>query len=696
MLKKNILYFILISIGAFILFPVLAYLINSLLDRDISFEQLKSEFSFDYVLNLLINGDVYVSFFKFTELNPINIGFIGVSVIGYLFIILGNFGPSEKNKFERKENYGSHGTARFQTGNEIRKNYYTGPREGWFLGSINEDSFELGMKSAVHAISNAAELNAQINVVGPPGSNKTTGYVYPNMFYIPYAYEGSEDNPDIIVTDPKGEILSFTGKYLESKNYDLKIIDFLHLMYGDSVNPISYIEEEEDIMKIATGFVGAAGMKNAKSQSADPIWEQGESLLLGALIAFVLEVYPPEKRTFEEVSKVLASPNIRDFDKAETLFTRHNITGYGEELWNKFLNLEDKLRSGVVGGLSIKMALFSLSKVKRITNTNSFDFKEIGRKKEKPLAIFIQMPDEDRTFSPIINTIISMMIKTMYSTARETGSKLPNPVYMILEEIANIGKLPSIEELLGTMRGRRIFPMMIWQDLVQMKSMFGDAWDGIIAKCDTQIYLGVNDQTTAKYVSEKLGKTTIQIQGTSSKDEGILSSGKTQSKSKSQRQLMFPDEVERFDNRKLIVIQRSRNPVVLKKTQYKFWEKMIMEPLELDDLPLVSRFYENNTSQEETIKIRDDKEVAATFDDVHKTEDNSPQMDENFGESVVIETGEIIPEEEIIQFEEPINFADEVEMHDVIEDDEEFTFSFENEPQEEIIQLPGSEFERRN
>ncbi|MDP4084718.1 MAG: type IV secretory system conjugative DNA transfer family protein [Bacillota bacterium] len=695
-MKKNIAMLIFYAIAGLILLPVLAYIVLEILNNEISLKTLFSNLSGAYFLGLLMNHKVYVSYFK---INPVNVACWGLIGYGLFMLLLSNIGPTEKKRFEQREKYGSHGSSRWQREREIKENYYQGPREGWFLGSIEKTHFSLKENVAAHAVENSSNLNMQVNVAGPPGSNKTTGFVYPNMFYIPYSYRNSKDKPDIIVTDPKGEILAYTGNYFLNNNYEIKIIDFLHLKYGDATNPLSYIESEEDIMKIATGFVGAAAMKDAKSQNADPIWEQGESLLLAALISFVVEVFPPSEQTFETVGQVLASPNIRDFELAETLFARHNITGYGLELWNKFLNLEDKLRSGVVGGLSIKMALFSLSKVKKITGKNSFDFREIGRKKEKPFAIFIQMPDEDRTYSPIINTIISMMIKTMYSTARETFSKLPNPVYMILEEIANIGRLPGIEDLLGTMRGRRIYPMMIWQDLVQMKKMFGDSWEGIVAKCDTQVYLGVNDQFTSKYISEKLGKTTIKTQGTSEKGGGIMAgSGKTQSQNYSQRPLLFPDEVERFDNDKFFIVQRSRQPLSLHKTQYKFWEtdKKIVEPLNLEDLPLVDRLYKK-TSEEEianTIEVvPENKELELTpiipemITPISKTESEITKEPEISIEEELSHVGyqeEI--EDESIQFES-INDYEDIE-------EEDFDFDEPEIPEDDFVKLPVSEFER--
>jgi type IV secretory pathway TraG/TraD family ATPase VirD4 len=686
--RKNIIYLALIGIGGFTVFPVISFVINSILDRQLSIEQFQANLSFGYVVDLLFSKEVHLAFYGF---NPINVGFWGVTGFGVLMVLLSAFGPNEKSKFEQMEAYGSHGSSRWQTKEEIKKNYYEDPIEGWYLGSIDKDEFKLGAPAAVHAIKNSVNLNSQIIVYGPPGSNKTTGLINTNMQHIPHAYKKSKEKADIIVTDPKGEILTLSGKYLQDNNYDVKVIDFLNLSYGESVNVLAYIEDYEDILRVAKGFVSASSSAEGVTKTGDPIWENGEALLLGALIAFVKEVYPPEEQNFDMIGRIIGSPNIRDQEIAETFFQRHNVSPFANELWDKFLNLEDKVRSGVVGGLSIMMTLFSIPKVKDVTNLNTIDFRELGRKKEKPLAIFIQIPDEEKTFSPIVNAIVSMMLKTMYRTARETNSVLPNPVYMIIEEMANIGKLHGIEEMLGTMRGRRIYPMMIWQDLIQIKKMFGDSWEGLLAKCDTQIFLGGNDQFTLEYISKSLGPTTIKTQGTSSKVGGLMtSSGNSQSQNYTKRELMFPDEVKRMSNSKLIVLQRGRFPLMLNKTQYKHWNKPIADPLELHELPLLGRLYEkpiveevfeSNPAIQEPIENNVEVAVNDSVVDINP-DDESP-----IGELVDLETGEILASQE--EFVVPDIYETEAIQ------DEEFDFDFEPEVITDIdIQLPSSEFDK--
>ena len=138
------------------------------------------------------------------------------------------------------------------------------------------------------------------------------------------------------------------------------------------------------------------------------------------------------------------------------------------------------------------------------------------------MALFILMPDNDKTFFPIINSIVTSILSQLYKTAASLGGSLSNPTYLILEEMANIGNIPSIEMMLGTMRSRRIYPMLVWQSLPQLKNRYSDYWEDILSMCDTHLYLGINDDFTANYCSNSLGDTTIKIQSTHNKTTCIL------------------------------------------------------------------------------------------------------------------------------------------------------------------------------
>ena len=101
---------------------------------------------------------------------------------------------------------------------------------------------------------------------------------------------------------------------------------------------------------------------------------------------------------------------------------------------------------------------------------------------------------------------------------------------------------------------------IIIQNFAQLKALFKDTWETIPGNCDTFIYLGGNEQSTHKYVSELLGKGTIDKkssgetkgrQGSSSRNYDVLG-----------RELFTPDEVRKLDNKKCIIFIRGFVPIM--------------------------------------------------------------------------------------------------------------------------------------
>jgi len=526
----------------------------------------------NFIIKTAGSGKTYINFF--TKVSPANVLGWGILGLFLAYSLFGLAGLKLQKRYAQKDDYGSHGTSRFQTPGEVKRHYFK-DNLGWFLGSnVAGLKYFIGMPGAYHPI--RSSLNMQALVLGSPGSFKTTSFVLPNIFHIPYMYKDLDEKGDIIITDPKSEIYYLTNKYLTGCGYDVYVLDFITLKYGDSLNPINYISSGKELMEIAEGYISSVADSTILSYSSDTFWEESEGQLLGALIGFVKEIYPEGQQTFGQVLKVLTSENVRDPKKAVKFFKDYNISGTPLQLWDNFLLAEDKVRANILIGLATKLKLFSIKGIKNITGSTTIDIKKIGAKKERPIALFILMPDKDRTFSPIINSIVTTILNQLYKTAYGYGNTLYSPTFLILEEMANIGRIPNIQVMLGTMRSRRIYPMLIWQSLPQMKNRYKDCWEDILSMCDTHLYLGINDDFTAQYCSRFLGNTTIKIQGVS-KSIGSFSESARQSESQNyyMRNLMLPDECKRLCQKRLILNQRSFYPSLLYKVQYRYWEKQV-------------------------------------------------------------------------------------------------------------------------
>ena len=589
MKKSSIIYFMgLVIILVFI--PCLVVFIRELVEVKFIVPLLGDS----YIKNIFYDGNTFFNFYFFKLMDPPAVVGWGIIVIYLLFSIfkIFDFVRDDQSTYKQTDKYGSHGSSRFMTKREMKSKFFEN-KVGWFFGSLKpKQNYKPGMDGAYHPESGI--LNMQVTVIGSPGSYKTTSIVLPNIFHIPYAYKDLDKKADMIITDPKSEVFSQTSNYLESDGYKVYVLDFINLKYGNKLNPINYITSDKELMEISEGYVSAVeSSKSDKNIKGDPFWGDSECQLLAALIGYVKHVYKDDKskQTFSEIAKILSSKDVYDEDYAKSFFVEAGIAGTARQCWNNFLMSADKTRANILIGLATKLKLFAISGIKTLTDTTDVPIELIGQEKENPIALFIFMPDSDRTYTPVINMLLSAILKQLYKTAYKNGNTLQNPTYLILEEMANIGKLENIQEMLGTMRSRKIYPMMIWQSISQMKDRYR-GWEDIISMTDTQIILGVNDKFTSEYISSMIGNTTIKTHGISRKKEGVfLSDPEKISENFTSRRILNPDEIKRFNNEELLILQRGDFPLKLFKVRYRFWKdsERLCKPKKLDELQLLQK-----------------------------------------------------------------------------------------------------------
>lgn len=540
------------------------------------------------------------------------------------YVYAGRF--KEEKSFESRAEYGSHGSARWQN-DQDKKKYYKSA-EGIVIGDVKERVYVPKKKYAI--IPNNGEQNLNMIIFGPPGSEKTTGIVLPNILH-------NILNPkmqySMVMTDPKGELYELTSPLLLENGYEVYVLDFLHLKRGNQMNFCDFIFDDTDLMKIAESYVSGSNISKGSKGSSDPIWDQGETSLLAALMGFVMQVYKdkPEKQNYAEIARIV-NTEFHDEEEYKFLFKRNGVTGTANHLFNNFLLAKDKVRDGILFGLATKLTLFAIPSVQKLTSKSDFSLEDIGRKK---IGLYIMVSDADRTFSPLVTVFWSIFFSAIYKV-RLLEKESKQPVLCLMDELANIGRIGGLQEKLGTMRSRHIYPLMIWQSLPQLKDRYpGDAWEDVISMCDTRMLLAANDQATKKYFSEELGTTTVKIQGSSQsmKREELSHSSQSQSSNFTGRPLLFPDEVGRMPKTKIIVMEKGKDPLMLTKLQYRYWEQkyQVCTPVKYIDIPELS------LSQEEYIDTgevpvdkqyaREDVEMVPLSENVDSTQDSEEEFD---------------------------------------------------------------------
>ena len=211
--------------------------------------------------------------------------------------------------------------------------------------------------------------------------------------------------------------------------------------------------------------------------------------------------------------------------------------------------------------VGVRLAAFNLEELASLTKYDEMELEQIG---ERKTALFAIIPDNDSTFNFIVGMLYTQLFQMLYYQADYVhGGELSIPVHFLMDEFANVALPDEFDKLLSTMRSRQIFVSIILQNLAQIKALYKDSWESIVGNCDETYYLGGNEQSTHKYISELLGKETLDTNtyGKSSGHSGNYSTNYQQTG----RELLTADEVRLLDNNYGLLFIKGERPVKDKK-----------------------------------------------------------------------------------------------------------------------------------
>lgn len=462
--------------------------------------------------------------------------FVAVYGIG-----IGIYLSTKRNYRPREE----HGSARWGIAATVNKKYRDKERQ---KNKILTRHVRIGLDGRKH------RRNLNVLVVGGSGSGKTRFYAKPNVM---------QANTSFVVLDPKGEILRDTGNLLKAKGYEIRVLDLINMHLSHCYNPFAYLKDDKDVLKLVTNLIRNTTPKG--SNTNDPFWERSETALLEALILYLLYEAPPEERNFPMVMEMIAAAEVREEDDTyqsplDELFERlamREPEHLAVKQYNIFKLAAGKTAKSILISLGVRLEKFNLSTLAGVTMADEIELPTIG---EKMTALFAVIPDNDSSFNFIVGMLYTQLFQSlMYLADYRYGGRLPIHVHFVMDEFANVALPDEFDKLLSTMRSREISVSIILQNLAQLKALFKDTWESIVGNCDEFLYLGGNEQSTHKYVSELLGKETIDL-NTYGKSAGRNGSYSTNYQL-SGRELLTPDEVRMLDNRYALLFIRGERAV---------------------------------------------------------------------------------------------------------------------------------------
>ena len=391
-------------------------------------------------------------------------------------------------------------------------------------------------------------------VIGGSGAAKTRSFVLPNILTA---------NTNYVITDPKSEVLLATGSYLKEQGYDVRVLNLVNLEQSDGYNPFCYLRDEKDVLKLVNNLIQSTTPKG--SHESDPFWTKAETALLQAIILMLFQEAPEYEQNFSMVMRVLEYAEVREEDEGhvsplDLLFEsieRRKPDSVAVRQYKVFKLAAGKTAKSILVSTAVRLAPFNLPQIQALTDHDDMDLYTLG---EKKVALYAVIPDNDNTFNFLVSLLYAQAFQALYYSADQIHhGPLPRHVRFVLDEFAAM-PLPGFTRELATMRSRSISASVIIQNMAQIKELYKDSWETIPGNCDTILYLGGNESSTHKYVSEMLGKATIDTQ-THGQTKGKSGSYSTNFQM-SGRELLTPDEVRKLDNRYALLFIRGASPVM--------------------------------------------------------------------------------------------------------------------------------------
>lgn len=482
-----------------------------------------------------------------TECNPIELTWCEDSPRA-LLLFLCVYGLGIGVYFATRHHYRKgeeHGSAKWGIASQLSKKYTDKEKQ---QNLILTQHVRMGLDGRKH------RRNVNVLVVGGSGAGKTRFYAKPNVM---------QANTSFVVLDPKGEILRDTGHLLEQQGYTIRVLDLINTHRSHGYNPFAYLRDDKDVLKLVGNLIRNTTPKGAISN--DPFWERAETALLEALILYLVSEAPPEERNFPMVMEMIGAAEVREDDETyasvlDELFERlamRDPEHLAVKQYHIFKLAAGKTAKSILISLGVRLEKFNLPQIASVVCYDELNLPQLG---EQKTALFTVIPDNDSSINFIIGMMYTQLFQELFYLADHTyDGRLPIHVHCVMDEFANVALPDEFDKLLSTMRSREVSVSIILQNLAQLKALFEKQWESIVGNCDTFLFLGGNEQSTHKYVSELLGKATIDT-NTYGKSTG-RNGNYSKNYQISGRELYTPDEVRMLDNRFALLFIRGERAV---------------------------------------------------------------------------------------------------------------------------------------
>lgn len=440
--------------------------------------------------------------------------------------------------------------ARFQTDKEIDKNYERAEYAELAYQKIEGIPVKAVDRNGKYEIHFAK--NAHTMIIGTTGSGKTTTFINPVVQIL----SQSAAKPSMLISDPKGELYSLHAKSLEEKGYTVKVLDLRNPFHSVRWNPLErpyrmyqrmlHLEDEVTADEENGCYVwnGNSYFKTDELHAAlqvekqhlydevyedlhdmitvlcpitnknEPIWESGaKNFILAIAIAMLEDSANPElgmtqnKFNFYNLTKI-ATNTENDCDDLMKYFQERGPLSKSLQLSKQVLDSADKTRGSYLSTMFDKLNLFSDLSLCGLTSENEIIFADMA---EKPIALFLQVPDEKETRHILAAMVMLQAYKELVAKANTYPDlSLPRAVYFLMDEFGNMPPVHKMEQMITVGRSRNIWLCLVIQSYAQLAKVYDDKVAEIIkSNCNIQAFIGTSDQKTIEEFSKRCGNFSV-------------------------------------------------------------------------------------------------------------------------------------------------------------------------------------------
>ena len=449
---------------------------------------------------------------------------------------------SSKRNYRRGEEMGS---AKWGDAFKLNKKYESHAETG---NKILTQNVKIGLDGREH------RRNLNVLVCGGSGAGKTRFFCKPNIM---------QAETSMMILDPKGENLKSCGGLLEKKGYVVRVLDLITMSKSHCYNPFVYLRDDNDVQRLVTNLFKSTTPKG--SSSSDPFWDTAAQMLLLALIFYLKYEAPEDEQNFATVMEMLRAGEIQDenggdYSPLDRLFNNlgsKQPDHIAYKYYKDYHSGSAKTLKSIQITLAARLEKFNLESLASLTMTDELELNKMG---ERKTALFAIIPDNDTSFNFLVSVLYTQLFQQLFYVAdHKYGGRLPVHVHFICDEFANVSLPDDFDKILAVMRSREVSVSIILQNMAQLKALFEKQHESISGNCDEFLYLGGNEASTHKYVSEMLGKETIDTNNynRSYGRNGNYSTGYQLSG----RELLDAAEVRMLDNRYALLFIRGERAV---------------------------------------------------------------------------------------------------------------------------------------